>query len=220
MLTLGVGIRIIFAQWGSFTFDWLFAEVNAITGFEMIVSGIILISLPFLTHSLLKPRLGSSSAVDISVAKFSVLVHAIGVVLIGFAPERKWFIFSLTVWTLGSGLGASLRSFCTGMMDSREAIEEIYLGIGMMETLANIVSTAGWSAAFSEVLGKRYWVMRVPFLVSAGLLGVVFVCVWVLGTFDKVLPLREGGVSEGGGLMSDDDESDDSDDKDDSDDLM
>lgn len=98
---------------------------------------------------------------------------------------------------VGSGLGASLRSFCTGMMDSREAIEEIYLGIGMMETLANIISTAGWSAAFSEVLGLSYWVMRVPFLVSAFLLVVVFACVWVLGTFDKVLPIEsEGRIGE------------------------
>lgn len=114
---------------------------------------------------------------------------------------------------MGSGLGASLRSFCTGMMDSREAIEEIYLGIGMMETLANIVSTASWSAAFSEVLGLSYWVMRGPFLVSAVSLLVVFGCVWVLGTFDRGLPVRSGSVlGEDEGLMNDDDDSDESDD--------
>ncbi|KUJ06974.1 uncharacterized protein LY89DRAFT_726106 [Mollisia scopiformis] len=206
MLTLGTGIRIIFAQWGSITFDWLFAEVNAITGFEMVVSGIILVSLPYITHSLLKPRLGSSSSVDIFVTKASVLAHAVGVVLIGFAPSRVGFIFSMTIWTLGSGLGASLRSFCTGMMESREAIEEIYLGIGMMETLANIVSTASWSAAFSEVLEMKYWVMRLPFMVSSSLLVVVFACVWVLGRFDRVLPT----MSEG--LMNDDHDSNESDD--------
>ncbi|KAE8450394.1 hypothetical protein EG329_006468 [Mollisiaceae sp. DMI_Dod_QoI] len=203
MLTLGTGIRIIFAQWGSITFDWLFAEVNAITGFEMIVSGIILVSLPYITHNLLKPRLGSSSKVDIFVAKASVLANAVGVVLVGFAPSRVWFVFSLTVWTLGSGLGASLRSFVTGMMDSREAIEEIYLGIGMMETMANIVATAGWSGVFAEVLGMGYWIMRLPFIVSAVLLMGVFVCIWVLGRFDMVL-LRTAE-----GFMSDDNDSDD-----------
>ncbi|CZR63246.1 uncharacterized protein PAC_13143 [Phialocephala subalpina] len=203
-LTLGTGIRVIYAQWGSITFDWLFAEVNAITGFEMIVSGIILISLPYVSHNLLKPRLGSSSSVDIWICKASVLANAIGVILIGFAPTRIWFISSMTVWTMGSGLGASLRSFVTGMMDSKEGIEEIYLGIGMMETLANIIATAGWSGVFAEVLGLSYWVMRTPFLVSSVILMGVFGCVWVLGNFDKVL----ARVVEAEGVIGDDNDSD------------
>lgn len=133
----------------------------------MVVSGIILVSLPNVSHNLLKPRLGSSSAIDIWICKASVLANAVGVVLIGFAPTRMWFIFSMTVWTMGSGLGASLRSYITGMMDSKEKIEEIYLGIGMMETLASIVATAGWSGVFAEVLGLNYWVMRLPFIMSS-----------------------------------------------------
>lgn len=207
-LTLGTDIRVIYAQWGSIIFDWLFAEVNAITGFEMVVSGIILVSLPHVSHNLLKPRLGSSSAVDIWICKASVLANAVGVVLIGLAPTRLWFIFSMTVWTMGSGLRASLRSYITGMMDTKEKIEEIYLGIGMMETLASIVATAGWSGMFAEVLGLSYWVMRLPFILSSVILLCVFGCVWVLGNFDRVLP----HAMEVGGLMSDDNDNSDDDD--------
>lgn len=164
----------------------------------MVVSGIILVSLPCVTHSFLKPRLGSTSNVDISVTKASALANAIGVMLIGFAPSRVSYICCLTVWTLGSGLRASLRSFITGMVESREAIEEIYLGIGMTETLGGMIATAGWSGVFAEVLGMSYWVMRVPFIVSSVLLVVVFGCVWMLRRFDTVLPAARG-------LMSDDD---------------
>ena len=60
-----------------------------------------------------------------------------------------------------------------------------------------------------EIMG---WEMK---FVSGVLLGVVFGCVWVLGTLDGVLPVSLGGTrgEDGGeGFMSDD--------SDDSDDLM
>jgi hypothetical protein len=88
LLTLGQGIRVIFSQWASITYSWILADVNALSSFEMSVSGCLLLSLPLLSHHILKPRLVTTSSVDIFVTKASVLAIALGVLCMGFAPTR------------------------------------------------------------------------------------------------------------------------------------
>jgi hypothetical protein len=72
LLALVHGIRVIFTQWASVTYHWIIADVQALSSFEMIVSGTTLLSLPILTKRYLHTHLGSSSSVDMFVSKFSL----------------------------------------------------------------------------------------------------------------------------------------------------
>ena len=49
---------------------------------------------------------------------------------------------AVTVYTMGCGMMDSLRGFVTGLIESKEALEELYLGIAMVETFEGIVATA------------------------------------------------------------------------------
>jgi hypothetical protein len=79
-------------------------------------------------------------------------------------------------------------------MENKEAVEQLYMGIGMVETMAGMVATASWSGDFSRVLGMGYWFLRAPFLVSSCILLLAFGGVCVLGRFDRELPRSMSGV--------------------------
>lgn len=101
----------------------------------------------------------------------------------GFAPEKVTYILALTLWKLGHGLVDALRSYVTGLLENKEDLEQLYMGIGMVETLAGMIATAAWSGLFAMVLGKGYFVSRLPFVISSVALLGCCACVWVLGKF-------------------------------------
>jgi len=57
----------------------------------------------------------------------------------------------------------SLRSFSTGIIGDGEEMEKLYLGIGLTETLGGMASSVMWTGLFSQVVGKGWWVERLPF---------------------------------------------------------
>ena len=183
---LGLGLRVIFAQWTSVTYFWILADVNAITSFEMIVSGVLLLSLPTISHHYLKPRLGgSTSNADIFVTKASIIFSAVGICCMGFAPTRVTYILGVTIFTLGSAMDDSLRSFVTGLMENKEAVQQLYIGIGMVDTMGGMLGTAVWTGVFAKVLGMGYWLVRIPFITCSIILMVAFIFVCTLGRFNR-----------------------------------
>jgi hypothetical protein len=192
ILMFATSIRVIFSQWSSLMYNWVFADVASLNSFEMVVSGAVLLSIPYLSKFLTyKPGFGSPASVNIFIVKFSLLALALGLLLMAVAPSRALYVAAMAVFTLGCGVMQALRSFVTGMV-GRDEVENLYLGIGVMETMGEMVATVWWSNLFAEVLGRGYWVERIPFMASAGVLLCVVGCVFVLGRF-----LREK-AGEGG----------------------
>ncbi len=190
MLIMGFGIKVIFAQWTSVTYGWIFAEVNALSSYEMIVSSIVFFSLPFLSGFFPDP-----SVKDLTITKLSVCACVLGILCMGFAPDRGLYIAAVTLHTLSCALSDSLRSFVTRVMHrdggvGKGDIEKLYLGIGMVETVGGMLATAAWSGLFAKVIGGGYWMERTSFLGSAGVNIGVGVCVWGLGRYE--IRLREG----------------------------
>lgn len=192
ILTLGMGVRVIFPEWSSITYDWIFAEVNVLTSFEMIVSGLVLLSLPVLTRFLTRRAFfTSASAVDVLIAMSSILANALGLLLMAFAPTRATYVAAVGFFIFGCGVYDSLRSFVTGQV-SKEEVEDLYLGIAMMETMGSMFATVGWSGVLAEVLEKGYWLERIPFMGASGVLVGVAGCVFILGRSAKK-PLKGPG---------------------------
>jgi hypothetical protein len=183
LLTLSFGIRVLFTQWASLTYSWTIADVHLLSGFELIISGSILLSLPYLSKSLLLPRLGSSSTVDHYLTSVSLAFAALGLSLMAISLNRFFYIGAITVFTLGSGLLDSLRSFATGLMGDKEEVENLYIGIGLVETLGGMAATAGWNWIFSEVLGAGWMLRRAPFWGALCFMGGAGVVVKRLGRY-------------------------------------
>lgn len=188
LIVAALEINVFFVQWASVTFGWYIADVNAVTSFEMIVSGAVLLTLPFVARRLLYPKLGGeSSRVDIFIAKCSIVVHAVGLLGMGFAPNKIAYVASVTVWTLGVGWNDSLRSFVTGIVGTggKKDLDKLYLGIGMVETCAGMIGTAGWSAAYARVVGGSYLLKRSLFVVGSALVLCSLACMWCLGRLGR-----------------------------------
>ena len=182
LLTCGANIRVVFVQWPSVTYGWILAEVQAIISYEAVISSILFLILPTISHKILKPRLGGSvSEVDLFVTKFSAVAHVVGILCIGFAPTNASYVVGVTVWRLGHGLLDALRSYVTGLLENKEDIEQLYLGIGMVETLGAMIATAAWSGLFAKVLGQGYLLSRLPFMASSMILLGCCACIWMLG---------------------------------------
>lgn len=165
----GMGVRIVLQQWASKFFQWTLAETGYVLSFELLVNGLVLVSLPYICRELLKPRLGSSRRVDLWVVKASLLMNITGVFCIGFAPTRFFFVVSLTVYSVGVGLYDSLRSFATGFLQ-KEQITRFYVGISLVETIGGLISGPLWAGVFSFALsvnlgfGLPFWLCSLCFL--------------------------------------------------------
>lgn len=196
-LTLGLNVSIVFPQWASITYNWVFADVASVSSFQMVVSGLVLVALPSTTSFLLRRfNFGVAANVDIFVVKTSVLLNALGLVLIAFAPSRATYVGAIGVYTLGAGVFAALRSFVTAKSGG-EGLGELYLAIGLVETIGNILASMGWGGALALVLGKGYWIERALFVAAATVLVGVWACVTLLGGVGKKI-VDEAAESEGG----------------------
>jgi hypothetical protein len=182
LLSLVDGISVTFAQWASITYSWTFADVNALCSFEMIVSGGMLLTLPILTTRYLMPYL-SSSEVDMRVSKIALYFLFLGLAFMSVAPTRVSWVVAVTVYTLGTPLPDSLRSFSTCMIGGKEDLEKLYLGIGMVQTIGGLISTALWSGLFSSVLGRGWLLERTVFW---GCSGSMLITMFVLERLEKV----------------------------------
>jgi hypothetical protein len=185
LLSFANAIDVIFAQWSSLTFSWILADVNAINSLATLVSVIVLLCLPTVS-SILKPHLNNSPfKVELFVTCASVLAIAVGISSMALAPTREMLIAAVVVRNFGSGVWDALRSLVTGLLGGKDEIEQLYLGIGIMETVGGMLGTVAWSAVFREVVGGKSWILRVPYGVNVGLVVCVLGCVVVLGRVGK-----------------------------------
>ena len=162
-LTLTSGVRIIFTQWASVHYGWLIADVQVLNSFEMVISGIVLLSLPIISKRFLLPRLSSTSKVDILLASGSLIALFLGLLSMALSPDRLSYIISISVYTLGSGIPDAVRSFATGLVTNKEEVEKLYLGIGILSTLGGMAASSMWSWIFSFGMGKSWVLQRAPF---------------------------------------------------------
>jgi FtsH-binding integral membrane protein len=69
----------------------------------------------------------------------------------------------------------SLRSYSTNLIDNKDEVQKLYLGIGLATTLGGMASSAMWSGTLSAALGKGWFLERAPFWgVLIALLAVAF----------------------------------------------
>ncbi|KAL7273446.1 hypothetical protein RUND412_003701 [Rhizina undulata] len=174
----GMGVRIVLQQWASKFFKWTLAETSYVLSFELLVSGLVLVSLPYISKRLLKPMLGSTRRTDLWVVKASLLINIVGALCIGFAPTKIFFVVSLTIYSTGAGLYDSLKSFATGFL-RREEITRLYVGISLVETVGSLIAGPLWSGIFSLALSVNFLGYGLPFWLCS----LCFICAFTTVLF-------------------------------------
>ncbi len=57
----------------------------------------------------------------------------IGVLCTVFAPTRELLTAAVAIANLGSGVSDAIRSYVTGVIGGKEEVEQLYLGLGIVE---------------------------------------------------------------------------------------
>lgn len=166
---LAMGVRIILQQWASMFFHWTLVETSYVVSFEMLVSGLVLVSLPYISQRFLRPKLGSARRAELWVVKASLLMSMIGALCISFAPTGVFFVAAIAIYSCG-GLYDSLKSFSTGHLQ-KEQITRFYVGISIVETMGGLIGGPLWTRIFSLTLiidflgfGLPFWLCSLCFL--------------------------------------------------------
>jgi hypothetical protein len=147
--------------------------------------------MPYLSKHVLWPLLGSQKLVDFWVTRTSLCFNIIGIICVGISPLRAFYIISLGIYSLGSALPDSLRSFATSAVYNEESVRKLYVGISMVETIAGLVGTALWSSIFSAGIRKGGTALgKIPFFAAAGLFSFALCLSFVLYTLVEKRRLR------------------------------
>ncbi|KAK5632804.1 hypothetical protein RRF57_008518 [Xylaria bambusicola] len=141
-------------QWASSTFNARLANVDQIRGMEMIISALVLVSLPVLSSYVLRPWLRTKQAVDIWVITASMLALLTGTLIMAMAPSLVVYAIGVAISALGVGVSDALRSFATSVLSDGDALERLYVCIRTMQSLASIAGTPLWSGFFLLILSN------------------------------------------------------------------
>jgi hypothetical protein len=110
---VGLSIRVIFKQWIASTLSWTLAAANMVSGLKLIVSGVFLAALPYISERVVLPWLRSKPLTDLFVAQASLFANISGIIFMSLSGSKVTFVAGMIVYTTGSGVADSLRSFAT-----------------------------------------------------------------------------------------------------------
>lgn len=165
-----MGVRIILQQWASMFYHWTLVKTSYLISFEMLVNGLLLAALPYISSKFLRPMLGSTRRAELWVVKVSLLMNIVGALCISFAPSSGFFIAAVAVYAGGGGLSDSLKAFATGHL-LKEQITRFYVGISIVESLGALIAGPLWTRIFSLTLtvdflgfGLPFWLCSLCFL--------------------------------------------------------
>ncbi|KAI1759273.1 MFS general substrate transporter [Hypoxylon sp. FL1150] len=171
------------AQFISKRYDIALAEtgyVQSVYGIAQVAHSLIL--LPWLARFVMKDttpakfRAEDEHHRDLSFAKWSYGVLAIGIAALGLAPTLPAFVFGLVVAALGSGFNSLTRSLMSLYVDP-EHRSRLFSLVGMVEVVGSVYAQPMMAGLFTlgmrlggEWIGLPYFVLSVLIAAAASLL--------------------------------------------------
>ncbi|KAE8329418.1 major facilitator superfamily domain-containing protein [Aspergillus sergii] len=150
--TMAMTVHNTFQQWASSNFHWKLASVNTLWSVGQVVSAAVLLALPFLSHKILRPLMGTKRRVDLWVALVSIIFSALGCLVLSISPSMLVYGIGLIVYSFGIGLNDSLRSLATSALRDNEAVQRLYMGIRTVQSLGAMIGIPLWSSLLSLIL--------------------------------------------------------------------
>ena len=148
--------------------------MNAALALKSLVSALVLLVLPTIRNLFLEPRM-STPHIDLLIIQVSLTASLIGTAGLGFSTSVAIFTVSLCIFTSGVGLVDSLYAYGTLSLPPGEKITELYLRLGLVQTISGLFGAPFWSLILSLVLKSRVLPLGLPFWSCAGLFGAALV---------------------------------------------
>jgi hypothetical protein len=162
-------------------FGWSIAKTNFIYSFQAAAAIIILLILcPAISTYLLTKRKLPTERKEILFARVSVLIYAIGTLLIAAAPTISTLLLAILVQTCGSGMGGATRALMTNYVESNE-VGRLYALLGLVEAVGLMLSAPIEAALFDVGLHQRgeVW-LGLPWFLMGICLVLLTVAFWSL----------------------------------------
>lgn len=123
---------------------------------------VLLAFIPLVSKFLIK-RVGfSSKGKDLLLARFSIIVLAIGSFVVAASPTIGLTIFGMIIWTVGTGFDSLTRSLITTLVD-KEHIGRLYSIITVVETVGALIAGPTLNWLYSVGLKKGNGWIGLPF---------------------------------------------------------
>jgi len=165
-------------QYVSKRYGWSFAKVAYIysgrSGTSMVV---LLILLPILGHYLAKKGFRAKEK-DLWMARYSILMEFIGLLIEGFAPQASMMITGMVIGTLGIGSSLVIRSIGTSLVE-RHHIGSLYGAISIAESAGTMIAGPLLAGLFSGGMSLgRTWI-GLPYFFCALLNAFIAIGLWL-----------------------------------------
>ncbi|KAH8812723.1 serine carboxypeptidase S28-domain-containing protein [Xylogone sp. PMI_703] len=154
---VAMSVHVNFQQWASSSFHWTLATVSKVLSLELVIAGLVLLSLPFISNNLMRLWIAGKRQVDLWVIWTSAIVNIMGIFAMGIERSGVLYIVGLSVYALGSGQADSLRSYATSALVDEESIKMLYMGISMMQTMAGLLPIDHENLSIGTYR-NRFWV--------------------------------------------------------------
>lgn len=156
--SVGLSIRYI-----SNRFSWKLRETMLLLSLRALVNILVLLAfIPLLSTFLIKKMGFSSKGKDLLLARFSIIVLAIGSFVIAASPTIGLTIFGMIIWTVGTGYESLTRSLITTLVD-KEHIGRLYSIITVVETVGALIAGPTLNWLYSVGLKKGGGWIGLPF---------------------------------------------------------
>ena len=150
-------------------FDWTIAQASFLAQLRGTMSLLLsLLILPATAHLVMKYFLPSPLETDVRLSRCSTLLIAVGLVVLGTAPEPAFAIMGVGIAALGSGTSGLCKSIAVSLFDA--SVTAIVLSaVAMQQTVGAIIAGPLFSSLYAIGLGLgRTWI-GLPFVVLGAL---------------------------------------------------
>lgn len=182
-----LGATKFIVQYASMRFDISLATAGYLRSLRSFLDiAVLLIILPLLSMLLQSHRLPfqlSASEKDLSLARFSALLIAVGSLLISWHPLVV-VIVGLVLLTLGDGFTSLCRSIMISFVNIRHA-SKLFTLISMIETLGALVTGPAFAWLFSKGLTMGSTWQGLPYLALSCLACSIALLFWFVKLEDK-----------------------------------
>lgn len=172
-----MNVRVLFPQYTSIVLGWSLANVNAMLALEGALSWLVLLSLPFFRRAFLAPHMTVANT-DIAIVQGSLGANIMGMIGLGLSASKIPYIAAISVYTSGSGLADSLRTYATLGLSPMEQVSDLYVRFSLTETLAGLLGPPLWTGLFGSVLKGGYLPVGLPFWICAAVFAGALTLTW------------------------------------------
>ncbi|RDW93045.1 MFS transporter [Aspergillus mulundensis] len=185
---LGDEVMVLLIIYAAQAFGWSFSESGYLVSLQNATHLAVLLLLPavsrLLTRTQTREQRESETGLSkhFALARGSALFAAVGSAGMALSRSPVFFVISLILYGLSSGYSQSIRSILT-LATPEEHRAITYSVLGIMEAAGALIGAPFWPLMYQVGLrmgarGSGFWV-GLPFVISAVLMGIVWVSVYV-----------------------------------------